>query len=67
MSDTNDRLPPLNALRAFDEHTGFRELIEADPDVTAALTPETIEHCFDDRAWLTHVQAVIARLERLDP
>ncbi len=56
-----------NALRAFDERVSFRELIEADPDVTATLTPEAIEHCFDDRAWLSHVQGVIARLERLDP
>ncbi|MEX1296239.1 MAG: adenylosuccinate lyase [Candidatus Limnocylindrales bacterium] len=54
------------ALRAVDERAAFRELIEADPVVTATLSPDAIEHCFDDRAWLTHVEAVVARLERLD-
>ena len=56
-----------NALRAFDERVSFRSLVEADPDVTAALAPAAIEHCFDDHAWLTHVDEVIARLERLEP
>ena len=56
-----------NAMRAFDERVSFRSLVEADPDVTSVLTPEAVEHCFDDLAWLTHVKAVIARLERLDP
>jgi adenylosuccinate lyase len=55
-----------NALRAFDERVSFRQLIEADAEVAGTLTPEALEHCFDDRAWLTHVEAVIARLERLD-
>ena len=56
-----------SALRAFDERIHFRGLIEADPEVTAILTPEAIGRCFDDRAWLIHVRDVIARLERLDP
>ena len=56
-----------NAMRAFDERRGFRSLVEADADVTSILTPEALQHCFDDHAWLTHVQDVIARLERLDP
>jgi adenylosuccinate lyase len=56
-----------NAMLAFDERSSFRSLVEADPDVTSTLTPEVIEHCFDDHAWLTHVREVIARLERLDP
>jgi len=56
-----------NALRAADERTDFRPLVEADPEVTAALSPDALERCFDDRAWLTHVDEVIARLERLDP
>jgi adenylosuccinate lyase len=56
-----------HALRAFDERLSFRSLVEADPAVTDALTPEAIERCFDDHAWLGHVNDVIARLERLDP
>ena len=32
-----------------------------------ALAAQRLDRCFDDRAWLTHVDEVIARLERLDP
>ncbi len=56
-----------NALRAADERTDFRPLVEADPEVAAVLSADALERCFDDRAWLTHIDEVIARLERLDP
>jgi adenylosuccinate lyase len=56
-----------NALRALDERIPFRTLIEAEPEVTAVLDADALEHCFDDAAWLAHVGDVIARLERLDP
>jgi adenylosuccinate lyase len=56
-----------NAMRALDERVAFRSLVEADAEITGTLSPAAIEHCFDDRAWLTHVDEVIARLERLDP
>ncbi len=56
-----------NALRAADERTDFRPLVEADPEVAAVLSADALGRCFDDRAWLTHVDEVIARLERLDP
>jgi len=56
-----------NALRALDERTAFRALIEAEPEVSAVLDADALERCFDDQAWLTHVSDVIARLERLDP
>ena len=56
-----------NALRAADERTDIRPLVEADPEVAAVLSADALERCFDDRAWLTHVDEVIARLERLDP
>jgi len=55
-----------DALRAADEETPFRVLVEADPEVTAVLTPENLEHCFDDRAGLSHVPLIMARLKRLD-
>ena len=55
-----------NALRAADERTSFRDLVEADADVTSTLPDETVEQCFDDRAWLGHVDNVIARLDELD-
>ncbi len=55
-----------HALRAADERSALRAAVEADPEVTGVLSAETLERCFDDRAWLTHVDEVIARLERLD-
>jgi adenylosuccinate lyase len=56
-----------NALRAADERSAFRELVEADPEVTNVLSADALDRCFDDRAWLTHVDQVIARLDRLAP
>ena len=38
-----------------------------DREVTDVLPASVLDRCFDDRAWLTHVDEVIARLERLDP
>ncbi len=55
-----------NALRAADERRPFRDLVEADPDVRAALSRERIAECFDERAYLVHVQTILARLERLE-
>jgi adenylosuccinate lyase len=56
-----------HALRAAEERTSFRALVEADTDVTTALPMGTLERCFDDRAWLGHVAEVIDRLETLEP
>ena len=56
-----------DALHAADERRAFRDIVGADPQVAAVLTAEALERCFDDRAWLTHVDEVIARLERLVP
>jgi adenylosuccinate lyase len=55
-----------NALRAADERRPFRELVEADPDVRAALLPERLAACFDERAYVRHVETILARLERLE-
>ncbi len=53
------------ALRASDERRPFRELIEADADVTGALPAATLAACFDEGHLLRHVPGVIARLDRL--
>jgi adenylosuccinate lyase len=55
-----------NALRAADERRPFRELVEADPDVRAAMSVERLAECFDERAYLQHVETILARLERLE-
>jgi adenylosuccinate lyase len=54
-----------NALRAADERRPFREVVEADPDVRAALSAERLAASFDERAYLRHVDTILARLERL--
>jgi len=55
-----------NALRAADERRPFRELVEADADVRGALSAERLAECFDERAYLRHVETILARLERLE-
>jgi adenylosuccinate lyase len=52
-------------LRAADERRPLRELIEADADVTSALSPAQIAACFDEGVLLRHVDEVISRLESL--
>ncbi len=53
-----------NALRAADERRPLVELLSEDPDASA-LSPEALAGCFDDTAFLRHVPAIMARLERL--
>jgi adenylosuccinate lyase len=53
------------ALRASDERRPFRELIEADAEVTRALPTDALAACFDEEHLLRHVPGIIARLDRL--
>jgi adenylosuccinate lyase len=55
------------ALRAADERRPFQDLLAADPAVTATLSPEQLERVFDDAVPLRHVEAILARLDRLAP
>ncbi|HUG48924.1 MAG TPA: adenylosuccinate lyase [Candidatus Limnocylindria bacterium] len=54
------------ALRAADERRPLRELVEADPDVTAVLPPEALAACFDESLALRHVDELIGRLTALE-
>ena len=56
-----------DALAAADARRSFRELLAADPAVTAALSPTSLEACFDDAHLLRNVPLVVARLEALEP
>jgi adenylosuccinate lyase len=53
------------ALRAQDERIALRDLLSADPQIGSALAREELDRCFDDGAFLGHVDDVIARLDRL--
>jgi adenylosuccinate lyase len=54
-----------SSLRAQDERRSLRELLAIDPIVARRLSLADLDVCFDDRAYLTHVAEVIARLDGL--
>ena len=51
-----------NAMRSFDEAVDFKELLLADPDVTAVLTRDDIARAFDLEDQLRHVDEIFARV-----
>ena len=54
------------ALRASDERRQLRELVEADPAVTGALSEAEIAACFDVARLLVHARTLIDRLQQLE-
>jgi adenylosuccinate lyase len=50
------------AARARDDEGPFRDLVAADPEIAAALSAETIAHCFDVEPYLAHVDETYRRL-----
>ncbi|MET1231218.1 MAG: adenylosuccinate lyase [Candidatus Limnocylindrales bacterium] len=56
-----------DALAATDARRPLRDLLAADPAVTAALPAGSLEACFDDAHLLRNVPAVIGRLDALHP
>jgi len=57
------RIVQRSAMQAWDGETGFRELVEADQEVTARLDGKALEQVFDNDAYLEHVDTVFARLD----
>jgi len=51
-----------NAMKAFEGHGEFRELLSADPDIAKHLTKEDIEREFDLNHALAHVDRIIDRV-----
>ncbi len=51
-----------NAMRSFDEHKAFKDLLLADSDVTGVLTKADIEKAFDLNEQLRNVDAVFDRV-----
>jgi adenylosuccinate lyase len=56
-----------NAMRAWEERRSFRECLEADPEVTRHLPPETLKAAFDPAWFLRNVDAVYRRLGLGEP
>ena len=55
------------SLAAADERRPLRDLLAIEPDVAAHLPLAELDALFDDTRHLSHVDAVIARLDALDP
>jgi adenylosuccinate lyase len=51
-----------SAMRAWRERTSFRDLLAADPEVMAHLTPADLDQCFDPAWHLRNVDAVFRRV-----
>lgn len=51
------------AMQAWEEATSFKKLVEADETITAQLTKEEIEACFDYTYHLKNVDAIFARID----
>ena len=50
-----------NALNAWKNESNFKQLLEADPDVTNILTPAEIEDCFNLSHHLKNVDYILKR------
>jgi adenylosuccinate lyase len=59
------RLVQRNAMRAWEEDRDFRELVRADPDITARLDAGALDAVFDLDATVRHVDTVFDRLHAL--
>jgi adenylosuccinate lyase len=51
-----------NAMRAWIDRLSFRDLLAADPEVTAHLTAAQLDECFDPAWYLRNVDAIYRRL-----
>jgi adenylosuccinate lyase len=56
------RLVQRNAMPVWRGEGDFLTLLKADSDVTAALTPEQIEDCFDLGYHFKHVDTIFSRV-----
>ena len=60
------RVVQTSAMKAWQDSTSFKELLEADETVRATLTDEELDSCFDETRYLENTGAVFARLEELE-
>ena len=51
-----------NAMRAWEEGAGFRQLVEEDPDISSVLSTEEISAAFSLKRQLRHVDYVFERV-----
>jgi len=51
-----------NAMRSFDEHKEFKDLLKEDADVSKVLSPEELEAAFDIDTQLRHRDKIFERV-----
>jgi adenylosuccinate lyase len=61
------RLVQRNAMKAWDEETDFRMLVESDPEIAGRLGAEGIAAAFDLDDALRHIDVLFERLAALTP
>jgi adenylosuccinate lyase len=61
------RIVQRNAMRAWQEERLFRELLAADPEVTATLDAARLDACFDLKRALANINRVFDALDNLGP
>jgi adenylosuccinate lyase len=66
LRDEAYRIVQRSAMRAWDERQPFAELLRADPEVTARLSPEKIEGLFDPGYALRHMGVIFDRVAALE-
>ena len=59
------RVVQRNAMRAWQEERSFRELLAADPEVTATLDAARLDACFDLKRALANINRVFDALDDL--
>ncbi len=60
------RVVQRNAMRAWDERRPFRELLQADPDVTNTLDAARLDACFDLKRALANVGRTFDALDAME-
>jgi adenylosuccinate lyase len=59
------RMVQRNAMRAWQEERSFRELLGADPEVTASLDAARLDACFDLKRSLANINRVFDELDNM--
>jgi adenylosuccinate lyase len=55
-----------SAMKAWEEKTPFRKLLEADPDVTGRLSRAELDDCFDPAGQLRNMDVIFERVSALE-
>jgi len=56
-----------NAMRSFSERRDFKQLLAADPDISALVTPAEIDRIFDLNDQFKYVDDIFARVFQCEP